>query len=198
MRIAPHDLTPASGRQDHTTSPSASVPFVKGTSASTASHRAFRDDREPPLLSGETGGLKSLICPTAKAEYFPQRGLTRGVRKRASDLPVGQSGRKDIRHCEPTGRANARPMTGFTKQSISPRKEGMDCFVASASLSYGGQVAPRNDGVPGREPIHSERSADSALVRIPDSSRTSREGRKVPKTEMRCRKLSVSHIDLVG
>jgi hypothetical protein len=62
-RIAPHDLTPASGRQDHTTSPSASVPFVNGTSTSTASHRAFRDDREPPLLSGETGGEMPLICP---------------------------------------------------------------------------------------------------------------------------------------
>src|SRR5260370_42029425 len=35
------------------------------------------------------------------------------------------------RHCEPTGRANARPMTGSAKQSISPRKERMDCFVAS-------------------------------------------------------------------
>jgi len=31
------NLTPASGRQNHTTSPSASAPFVKGTSASTAS-----------------------------------------------------------------------------------------------------------------------------------------------------------------
>jgi hypothetical protein len=51
---------------------------------------------EPPPLSGGTGGFKSMICPTAKAEYFPQRGLTRGVRKRASDLPVGQSGRKEI------------------------------------------------------------------------------------------------------
>jgi hypothetical protein len=30
-------LTPASGRQDHTTSPSASVPFVCSTMASTAS-----------------------------------------------------------------------------------------------------------------------------------------------------------------
>src|ERR1700726_3853653 len=38
--IASTDLTPASGRQDHTTSPSASVPFVNGTSASTASHPA--------------------------------------------------------------------------------------------------------------------------------------------------------------
>src|SRR6476660_8181355 len=33
------------------------------------------------------------------------------------------------RHCEPTGRANARPMTGSAKQSIAPRKK-MDCFVA--------------------------------------------------------------------
>ena len=35
------NLTPASGRQDHTTSPSASAPFVIRASASTASHRAF-------------------------------------------------------------------------------------------------------------------------------------------------------------
>ena len=58
------NLTPASGCQDHTTSPSASAPFVKGASASTASHRAFRDDREPPLLSGETGRFVKVICPT--------------------------------------------------------------------------------------------------------------------------------------
>src|SRR4029077_14774290 len=45
-------------------------------SASTASHRAFRDDREPPLFSGETGGVKSLICPTGQAEYFLASGLT--------------------------------------------------------------------------------------------------------------------------
>jgi len=35
------------------------------------------------------------------------------------------------RHCEPTGRANARPMTGSAKQSIEPREERIDCFVAS-------------------------------------------------------------------
>jgi hypothetical protein len=64
------------GRQDHTTSPSASATFVFVTSASTASHRAFRDDREPPLLSGETGGFKSLICPTLKAIYFSQQDWT--------------------------------------------------------------------------------------------------------------------------
>jgi hypothetical protein len=36
----PRNLTPASGRQDHTTSPSASAPFVKGASTSTASRPA--------------------------------------------------------------------------------------------------------------------------------------------------------------
>jgi len=40
-RIPPRNLTPAPRRQDHTTSPYASAPFVIGTSASTASHRTF-------------------------------------------------------------------------------------------------------------------------------------------------------------
>src|SRR5271169_3390613 len=44
------NLTPASGRQDHTTSPSAGLSaFVSAPPASTASRPAFRDDREPPL-----------------------------------------------------------------------------------------------------------------------------------------------------
>jgi hypothetical protein len=52
----PQDLIPASGCQDHTTSPYASVPFVQrairapDTSASTASRTNVRDDREAPLL----------------------------------------------------------------------------------------------------------------------------------------------------
>ena len=37
----PRDLTPASGRQDHTILPYASVPYVQGTSASIASHPAL-------------------------------------------------------------------------------------------------------------------------------------------------------------
>ena len=35
-----------------------------------------RDDREPPLVTDETLGVKSLICPTARAEYFCARGWT--------------------------------------------------------------------------------------------------------------------------
>jgi hypothetical protein len=40
MRSIIANLTPASGRQDHTTSPSALAPFVKGDFASTASRPA--------------------------------------------------------------------------------------------------------------------------------------------------------------
>jgi hypothetical protein len=55
--------------------------------------------------------------------------------------------RLDRRHCEPTGRANARPMTGSAKQSVGPQtKHGLLRRFRLRSLSYGGQVAPRNDG----------------------------------------------------
>src|SRR5215470_893524 len=40
-------------------------------------------------------------------------------------------GRASSRHCEPTGRANARPMTGSTKQSIAPQAEPWIASVAS-------------------------------------------------------------------
>jgi hypothetical protein len=48
------NLTPASGRQDHTTSPSASAPLVNGTSASIASRPTFVTTRTP-LLSRRDG-----------------------------------------------------------------------------------------------------------------------------------------------
>jgi hypothetical protein len=54
--------------------------------------------------------------------------------------------RRPIRHCEPTGRANARPMTGSAKQSTSRRKERMDCFVAFAPLRKRFAFVAGNDG----------------------------------------------------
>ena len=62
--LLPANLTPASGRQDHTASPSARVALV---SRNFRVHRIpprVRDDRDPPLSSGETGGVVVLICPT--------------------------------------------------------------------------------------------------------------------------------------
>src|SRR5438445_9766254 len=57
---------------------------------------------------------KMCACPSAFA------GTTR------EDSIVKQSNR----HCEPTGRANARRITGSAKQSIEPQRK-MDCFVAT-------------------------------------------------------------------
>jgi hypothetical protein len=53
------NLTPASRRQDHTTSPYASAPFVKGASASTAPCPTFVTMADAPLLG--TGW--QAICP---------------------------------------------------------------------------------------------------------------------------------------
>src|SRR3954464_13314896 len=54
LRFVSANLTPASGRQDHPTSPSASARFVKRAAASTASRTNVRDDRETPLQRGGT------------------------------------------------------------------------------------------------------------------------------------------------
>jgi hypothetical protein len=58
------NLTPASGRQDHTASPSATTAFVIRRLRVHRISPRVRDDRDPPLSSGETGGAKALICPT--------------------------------------------------------------------------------------------------------------------------------------
>src|SRR5713226_2610428 len=55
---------------------------------------------------------------------------------RTSRYRAPTRGARLVRHCEPTGRANARPMTGSAKQSRF-RTVKLDCFVA---------CAPRNDG----------------------------------------------------
>jgi hypothetical protein len=70
-RISPRNLAPAPGRQDHTTSPSASATLVsRGFRVHRISPRV-RDDRDPPLSSGETRGVKPLSRPTTKAEFHP-------------------------------------------------------------------------------------------------------------------------------
>jgi hypothetical protein len=51
-----------------------------------------------------------------------------GLDRQATEQPVGQI--STIGRMEPTGRANARPMTDSVKQSIM-RQESVDCFVAA-------------------------------------------------------------------
>ena len=77
------NLTPAPGRQAHTTSPYALATLV---SRSLRVHRIpphGRDDRDRPSSCRETGGVRLLICPTAPAKYFCARGWTD-----FGDLPV--------------------------------------------------------------------------------------------------------------
>ena len=62
---SPPSLAPASGaRTSRLRRPLKSRSSV-ATFASTASHRAFVTTRDPPLSSGETGGVVALICPTS-------------------------------------------------------------------------------------------------------------------------------------
>ncbi len=63
--LLPANLTPASGRQDHTASPSARLAFVCRKLRVHRIPPRVRDDREPPLSSGETRGARALICPTS-------------------------------------------------------------------------------------------------------------------------------------
>src|ERR1035437_5602037 len=62
--LLPRNLTPASGRQDHTASPSATPAFVPRKLRPPPTPPRVGDDRAPPLSSGETREAKALICPT--------------------------------------------------------------------------------------------------------------------------------------
>jgi hypothetical protein len=73
--VAFANLTPASRRQDHTSSPSASMPFVIGTSCVHRIPPRVRDDREPPLKWDETAGNKPMIWVGWEEEIFLQTGL---------------------------------------------------------------------------------------------------------------------------
>src|SRR3954454_10443465 len=77
LRFVSASLTPASRRQDHTTSPSALALFV---SSAISVHRIpprVRDDRDTPLWWDETGGTTVVICVARKPKYFSNRGWTR-------------------------------------------------------------------------------------------------------------------------
>jgi hypothetical protein len=100
----PQDLTPASGRQDHTTSPSAANIFRQhardrsrenppcdhiarlNAAASTASHPYVRDDRDTPLCVGRDGGGYRSDLGQERTGIFLRKGLDTGC----AEQPVGQ------------------------------------------------------------------------------------------------------------
>jgi hypothetical protein len=74
-------LTPASGRQDHTTSPSADCAVrLLGATASTASRTNVRDDREtPPHCGRGTAVLMDVIWVKREGKYFFAKDWTGSI-----------------------------------------------------------------------------------------------------------------------
>jgi hypothetical protein len=64
------------------------------------------------------------------------------------------------RHCEPTGRANARPMTDSAKQSIPPRKE------RKSGLLRGASSGARRTDTKGLRPDQNQTRSISELVNM--------------------------------
>jgi hypothetical protein len=84
----PRNLTPASGCQDHTTSPSASVTLVLSDFGVHRIPPRVDDVGQRPLV-GRDGKVYRVICDSAKQKYFSKWGLTR----LAQNSPSGKSPR---------------------------------------------------------------------------------------------------------
>src|SRR5205814_5406971 len=89
QRKASTNLTPASRRQDHTNSPSASAPYVKSTNRVHRIPSRVRDDRERPSVGRDGAGYSFDLGKTAKG-IFLQMGL---------DSPNHFDPHEEIRFC---------------------------------------------------------------------------------------------------
>src|SRR6266404_722967 len=85
LRLLGADLTPASRRQNHTTSPSASAPFVTCAARVHRIPPRVRDVRNAPLWDRTVIDIE-VIWVRRKLKYF-----CKPFRKTRSDLPVGQN-----------------------------------------------------------------------------------------------------------
>jgi hypothetical protein len=72
-------LTPASRRQDHTTSPSAVGTFVKSAARVHRIPPRVRDDRDTPLMWDETAGVIEVIWVRMESEYFCEEDWTASI-----------------------------------------------------------------------------------------------------------------------
>src|SRR5258708_24605653 len=153
--IASTDLTPASGCQDHTTSPSAFVPFVNGTISVHRIPSRVRDDREAPLEWNETAKVLRVIWVNRKQEYFLTRDWTTQItlirfnkiapRRRdydAADLPVGQISVGWARSSPVIARSNATKQSSFLRRGTTAGLLRGACHRAAQSAD----PLARNDG----------------------------------------------------
>jgi hypothetical protein len=84
-------LTPASGRQDHTTSPSAARTFVKSAVRVHRIPPRVRDDRDTPLMWDETARGIEVICVGMKSKYFCKEGWTWGANHRTAAISANHT-----------------------------------------------------------------------------------------------------------
>ena len=119
------NLTPASRRQDHTTSPSASqAPLVKCAARVHRIPPRVRDDRDTPLVWDETAEVIEVIWVRMESEYFCKWGWTGGANhvERLNKLPRPRVGPRRIRP-DPETSAIARRLSA--RQDFPPTKSGL-------------------------------------------------------------------------
>src|ERR1035437_4973718 len=98
------NLTPASGCQDHTTSPSASARSSAALSASTTSRPASVTTAKRPSVGRDGGGYRTDLG-VRKIRIFLQKGLDRGAINCPADLPVGQISSRLLQELRPQHQA---------------------------------------------------------------------------------------------
>src|SRR5713101_7165586 len=131
------------------------------TVAKEPGHRGEHDISRKTIACGNAGRFRGTRCYSCA--FYHYQVHTRPRVQRASGVPhalfgrkihqrlgrIARRGRERVfsRHCEPTGRANARPMTGSAKQSILSLRGAMDCIVRPAfptpSLARKPNATPR-------------------------------------------------------
>jgi hypothetical protein len=119
------NLTPASGRQDHTISPSAIAPLVsQRIRVHRIPHSTFVTFAIAPLQSRRDGGTIALICDSGKQNYFCSRGLTGICERRLS----GKSALRALTAVLVTGSRQRLPsMTPGTVAAMLSPERIRDC-----------------------------------------------------------------------
>src|SRR4051812_34464279 len=117
------NLTPASRRQDHTTSPSAFSTVRQRCLRSV--HRIpprVRDDRERPSV-GRDGAIKQVFCLGRKRNYFLDRGWT----DRNSLICIRNFG---------AGRKRPIPADHYSAASLAPLLRGFRTLASTGSRNF--------------------------------------------------------------
>jgi hypothetical protein len=165
---SPQSLTPASGRQDHTTSPSATISA----------------NRSAGLVPPAKFWRRRIAAPFVRAPVDRSRGGPPCDSICAPDAVASTASHPAfVTTRDPP---SLRGETGEVIEVICPTEKG----IYFERRGWTGQITLETFGnstctKPGRELINPWRCRTSALLRIADSSRTSREVRKVPIGGMR-------------